>query len=889
MSLPRGRDQSGRHIGTVLQRWCALAFPRRFREARARDLFELYLDLYGHLPAPVFWFAVVRDSITEGLAERFANARRKRRRTRANLIRALADDAGYAFRSLRKSPGFSTLSSTSLALGIGLNLAIFAAVYAVLISPPPFHRGSDLVSLDRFDAAAGSRVGVSPTEIAEFEEQMESLDAVVEYHAMSFTLLGKGFPERLRTGVVSHDFFELLGIEPVVGRGFMDLDEGEGAEPVILLSYEYWKSGFDRDPSVVGRSYQMNDMEHRIIGVLPPLPQFPQANDIFITASSCPFRFSDFTRTTRSSRMTRAFGRLAPGVALASAGNEFSRINAEMGSEYPESFNFPRGLTSDISRLEDMLTLQARPMLLALFATSLLLFFAVCTNLANMSLSRSIKRAPEWALRYAMGSGKGRIANQLALESIMTSGMGGILGMLVATLSMGPLVSLLSPLTPRAFEIGIGWPIVVVTLFGSLATGLVFGALPAWLAVDTSSSSKAGSHNHTASTGRGVLVSVQVGVALTLLIASALTLKSFLALQRQDTGFAAGSDVYAGQVYLDWNRFGVAEGYEDPNGFYLPLLGQLVSDPDVGAAALSTSVPLFGSFSNIVGITNPKQPSDTVFASQVRIAGHYFDLMGVSLAGADLSRDSLSDHPLAVLSLSSAATLFGDDDPIGQHVSMVYNGSIDSIQVVGVAEDVSQATLREGRRPGIYLPLTRYPARAASVVARVSGDSTTARMSVLGAMAAIDSDQPLSDFKLVAQARNDLLKPPMLTALMVMGFGFVAVVITSVGLAGVIGYGVISRKRELGIRIALGARRSRVMALVMRQGVVMTIVGVVVGLPFAVAISLASREFLFEVSPLDQASYVLAAGLVVVVALLACWIPARRATEIDPVSALRSE
>jgi putative ABC transport system permease protein len=392
----------------------------------------------------------------------------------------LKQDLTYAVRMMRKNAGFTVMATVILALGIGANTAIFSVVHAVLLRPLPYPNGQQLVFIRQQAQKQGlDDIGFSVHEIQDYREQNQTLSGLVEYHAMSFILFGHGDPDRVRSAVVSANYFDLFQVTPLLGRTFVPDDDKLGAAPVLLLSYEYWKNKFGSDPAIVGKTFEMNDKVHTVVGVLPPLPQYPTETDVYMPTSACPFRSSQKMIDNRDSRMMEAFGRLRPGVSVAQANADFSTIAGRLKSEYPKSYPDNIGYTSRTMPLQQELTREARPTLLMLLAAAAFVLLIACANVANLMLARMSRRERELAVRTALGAGQSRILRQLLTESFLIALVGGLFGLAFAYSSLQLLTQFAARLTPRAHEIRIDGGVLAFTLLAALGTSIVFGTLSA--------------------------------------------------------------------------------------------------------------------------------------------------------------------------------------------------------------------------------------------------------------------------------------------------------------------------------------------------------------------------------------------------------------------------
>ena len=419
----------------------------------------------------------------------------------------LIRDVRHGLRTLLKSPGYSAMVVLTLGLGIGANTAIFSVINGVLLQPLPYRDGQQLVLARQQASRAGTaNIPFSVKEISDYREQLGSLDGFVEYHGMAFTLLDRGEPDRVLTGVVSANFFDVLGVQPMLGRTFVDGDDDLGAEAVLLLSYSYWQQRFGGEPDIVGQVFEMNDRLHTVIGVLPPIPQYPRENDVYMPTSACPFRAAGEARMEQDRTAFRgmtAFGRLRPEVSSTQFEAELATVAGRFQRDYPETYREDSGYTAVTIPLFDELTEDARPMLLILLGTTGLVLLIACANVANLTLARMMRRERELALRAALGAGRSRLVRQLVTESTMLALAGGALGLLLAWEGIGLLVSFAALFTTRTTQIAVDGPVLVFTLGLSLVTGLVFGVVPALAArTDVSTALKEGSSQSTDGSGR---------------------------------------------------------------------------------------------------------------------------------------------------------------------------------------------------------------------------------------------------------------------------------------------------------------------------------------------------------------------------------------------------
>ena len=818
-----------------------------------------------------------------------------REASRAVLLETILQDVRYGARTLRKSPGFAIAAVLTLALGIGANTAIFSVVHGVLLQSLPYGGGDRLVRL-RVDApGAGIQDGrFAVPELQDIRTLSRTLDGVVEYHSMFFVLLGGPEPQRVQTGVVSANYFDTLGVAPILGRTFLPGEDRRGAEAVLVLSHAYWMRAFGGDPSVVGRVFRMNDRAHTVVGVLPPIPGYPEDNDVYMPTSACPFRSDPMMDNDRSMGMMQAFGRLKPGVRFEAARSDLASVSARMAHDHPSDYPESVHLSIAPVSLREELTRQARPTFLLLFGTVGLVLLIACANVANLSLARLVRREKEMALRSALGAARGRLRRQLLTESLLVSLTGGVLGVALAASGRGLLVHFAKRFTPRASEIAVDVPVLLFSLGVALVVGVALGLLPALSPRRSLSASLHEGRDASAATParlrlRHLLIAAQVAISFVLLVGAGLMLRTLWKLSHVETGFHA-ERVLTARLSMNFTRYAKPEERLD---FQDRLIERLSHEPGVLSVALANSFPLNEGGPNkgtydIEG-RRAASPDKKPRANFQRVSADYFPTIGVPLIrGRAIAAGDRREMPLvAVINDHMARHVWPGEDPIGRRIEIETDpGKMAFAEIVGVVGDVRQYSLAEAAGDEVYLSIRQFPGLGSCVI-RTDGDPKRLERAVRAAVHAIGPEQPVDRIRTLEEVRSGALENQRLTATLLMIFATLALIITATGIAGVIGFSVGQRRQEFGIRMALGALPGAVRAMVLRQGMRHVTAGLALGIAAALVLTRLWSNLLYEVSPTDPPTFLAVAVMLLGVAALACFLPARRATSVDPMVALR--
>ena len=808
-------------------------------------------------------------------------------------MQTVLQDLRYAARTLGRAPAYTAVAVLTLALGIGANTAIFSVIHGVLLKDLPFANGERVVRLKQPVATAKiDDAGFSVQEVADLSAKTRSLENVVEYHSMSFNLLRRGDPQRVQTGVVSANYFDALGVRPLLGRTFRAGEDKPGATPVIVLSYRYWRERLGGDPTIVGKTVEMTDRLHTVIGILPPLPAFPNENDVFMPVSSCPFRMSEFWLTQRNVRALTVFALARPGVALSAVRADLKSVAAKMHQDHAESYPTAQGYGVGAESLLEELSGPARQTLGLLLATSAFVLLIACANVANLTLVRLVHRRAELVVRAALGAGTGRLARQLLTESVVVATAGAAVGVALAAALLRVLVPYAARFTPRAFEIGLDAPVLALTLGVSVVVGLASGTLPL-LAVtrDMAGGLRTRGDIGHARGRRGraerALVVAQVAVSVVLLAAAGLSVRSIVELTRVDAG-------YKPEQVLSLRATPSRERYrrqEDRAAVGARLVAAMREQPGVSSVALSAAVPLGedGRMSHSMIIDGrPVGPNDAAPQAEMQIVtGDYFNTIGVPLLRGRTfdEHDRLGTEEVAVISKSLAQRYWRDADPIGARISP--DGGDTFLRVVGIAGDVRDHALDRDPVDVFYVSFAQTPG-GANILVRSSIDPKLLAKRATAAIHAIDPDMPVDAVQTLLEVRLDSLAPRRLTASLLTLFALLALVIAATGIGGVLAFSVSQRTREIGVRLALGAQRGEVLSLVMRQGGAMVGIGLVLGTIGAMWLARFMQGLVFGIGTRDPLTLGAVCLTLTAVGVVASLGPARRATSVDPLIALRN-
>jgi predicted permease len=816
---------------------------------------------------------------------------------------ALIQDIRYAFRLLIKNPGFTIVAILTLALGIGANTAIFSVVDSVLLRPLPYPGPDKLVAISEKTANFESS-SISYPNFLDWQRRNTSFSVLAAYRQDDYSLTGSGETERVRVAMISHGFFEILGINPVRGRLFTADDDRLGTARVVLIGGGLWQRKFGSSPDIVGKSLRLNGDSYTVVGVIPRDFRLDAVNiedikDVYIPVGE----YADplFQQRDVHEGM-RAIARLKPGVTLAAARADMDRIANELASEYPDA---DKGAGIRVSLLKDSIVYEVEPFLLVLLGAVVFVLLIACVNVANLQLSRATARAREFAIRAALGAGQSRVVRQLLTESVMLGLAGGALGLLVAGWGTQAAIRLVPETLPRAQEIGLDGRVLTFTLVVSVVAGVLFGLAPALRTArpnlqDTlreSGRGRSGARHR----AQGVFVAVEMAMALVLLIGAGLMIRSLVELWNVQPGFNP-------QRVL---TFGVAMSPAfaatpvSQRAAVRSLDEQLKTVPGIEAVAPTFgALPMYGDDELPFWPEDQPRPANESEMHQSLFyltSSGYLNAMGIPLLrGRFLTADDYERSPaVVVIDESFAKQYFPNQDPIGKRIHVgIFEVDPQIIGIVGHVKHWGLDVDGDAKHPiraQAYMAMMQIPDRlwvgalGTSVVVRTKGSPAAAVPAIREAVEKMNAENVVYDTKPMEEIVNDSLAGKRFSMILLSVFAAIALLLSSIGIYGVISYVVGQRTHEIGIRIALGAQQSSVLRLMLGEGMKMALIGVGIGVVLAIGLTRLLSKMVFGVSTTDPLTFIGVAALLAGVALFACYIPARRAMRVDPMVALRYE
>lgn len=804
-------------------------------------------------------------------------------------------DVRFAARTLRKSPGFTAVAVLTLALGIGANTSIFSIVSAVLLRPLPYAHSDQLVFVSEAKPDAGiSGLGMSYPSFTQLRDDNHIFSGIAGFGAHSLVLTGYGDPSEVRTVVVTSDFFSVLSAEPLMGRVFTPEDGQSGAAAVVVLSESLWRSRFGADPAIVGRPISLDMRRYTVIGVMPASfhsPFLNQVNQVWIPLAQDPLYSVWMTKPPQEHWMV-VIARVRPGVSSARVQTELDTIGARLAKEFPAE----TGWSIQMEPLQQTITGDVRlPLLLLLGAVGLVLLIA-CANVANLLLSRATSRSKEIAVRIALGAGRMRITRQLLTECAILGVLGGLIGILAAYWGVAALVPLLPSSLPKIHSIRVdGWVLVFAFIL-SLGTSVVFGLAPVLSAAGSDPHKELGEGARAGESAgprrvRAVLAVAEIALAMVLLTGAGLLTRSLSRLTSVSPGFDPNHVVKA-MVSLPQYQYSTPAQWA---AFSDELITRLQAQPGMKDSAVAGPLPIIDCCVSlafqIVGNPPPRAgAADT--ANYVPASPNYFSVMGIPLLRGRLFDDSDSSAaaPVTVISETLAKRYFPNEDPLGHHLSFGFpaNGPA-SREIVGIVGDIHDVSLGEKPGPMMYVPFAQAPLYGGEVVVKSTLTASAVVDSIRDVTHSIDKNLPVTDITTLSGVLNESVAEPRFRTLLLGLFGAIALLLAAVGIFGVISYSVSRRTHELGIRMALGAQPGSVLKMILRETLALTLIGIAVGIPCALVSARLIAHLLFDLTPYDPVTLALVSIVLVAVGALASYIPARRATKVDPIVALRYE
>ncbi len=801
-------------------------------------------------------------------------------------------DLRFGARMLLKNPGFTLIAIITLALGIGATTAIFSVVNAVWLRPLPYPEAEQLTLVAHRNTKREGNFELTPASYLHLRQQSKTVEQIAAYVSHDFNLTRMGEPERLQGQVVSAVLFSILKVSPIAGRVFTEAEDRDGAQRVVLLSHELWQRRFGAEANIIGNTLTLDNQSYTVVGVMPPGFDFPSKE----TELWAPIAFSANAANDRGSFYLSGIARLNPGVTLEQAQSELDVIGRNLAQAYPQS-NTDLGF-SVVSLHESLVGGFKQALFVLLGAVGFVLLIA-CVNVANLLLARAAVREKELAVRAALGAGRRRLLRQLLTESTLLALAGGALGLPLAMWGVEAL-KLINPGTiARLEEVSLDWRVLGFTLGVSCLTGVLFGLAPALQISkpDLHHTLKEGGRGFTGTRGqrlRRLLVITEIALSLVLLIGAGLLIRSFIRLQQVDVGFNP-ERLLTMRVEMSESK---AQDLTRISNFYQQVLERVQALPGVEAVGVANAAPIVtpGVRRAIVIEDKPDPPPGQSQLVNYRVISHdYFRTLSVPLLNGRLlsAKENTQTPVVAVINQAMSRRYWGDDDPVGKRFKFGPRSSNTPwMTVVGVVGDVRQAGLDAASLPELYIPFTQTHlnwARPRVLFIRAAGDPLSLVAAVKSQIWAVDKDQTIYAVRTMQGIVTRWLAPRRFNLLLLGVFAALALVLASVGIYGVISYAVSQRTREIGVRLALGAQQRDILKLIVGQGLVLTLSGIAIGLVASFALTRWLESLLFGVSTTDPLTFAGVALLLAVVALLACWIPARRATKVDPLVALRTE
>ena len=899
----------------TIERWLRIV-PLRLRSLFRRSAVERELDeeLQYHIDRQTELNVregmppeVARAAATRALGGMAYRKEQVRDMRGTRWIEDLAGDVRFAVRSLRRARGFSAAVILTLALGLGVNTAMFTLLRGTLLNTLPNRDSNRLVYLRQSAPGAQEHdVLFSVPEVADIRAGSKTLAAVAEYSsAVPFTLVGSdGLPLRVRTGVVTGNYFDVMGLAPILGHLTSVRDDGPKAAPVAVLSYAFWMQHFGGDPHIVGTTVRLNDAVATVIGVVQRAPQYPERTDLFVNTVTSPHHLSATMVTGRTHRMSEVFARLAPNTSVEAARAEIDRIASNMFRDHPEAYEKAARHEITLLPLRQAMNERASLTFWLLMGAATFVLLIACANVSNLTLMRGVGREREMLMRAALGAGRARLRRLLIVENLVLALLGGAIGTLVALAGLKLLVAFAAQFSPLANEIRIDAVVLAVGLATSIAAAIALSFVPSIggqrrLAASLAPSGRRSTLGRTQQRVQRSLVVAQIAVCMVLLTGAGLLMRTLLELQSVSSGVRT-DHVLTLDMPLEGDL--LREVMKQPENLarYERIRDRVAALPGVDIAAVGNGVPLRSAIADfdVKAEGHPLAPNQPTPRAAFRtVDTSYFAAAGIPLlAGRNFAATDRRGTPwVVILNRSLATQLFGDDNPIGRRIA--WTGDVlrftpfsgDWRTVVGVVGDTRDRGLDDGPTPTAYQPFAQALIVNGALVVRTSADPAMVQSAILRAVHEVAPRQLVEHVATTDQIRDDSVAPRRLNTLFIASFGMLAFLIAMVGITGVLAFSVSSRTAEIGIRMSLGADAARVRRMVLGEGGVLLAVGLAVGLAGAWFAARLLRGFLFGVTPHDPITLGLVGLALATVGMAACWLPAARAARVDPAIAMRAD
>ena len=812
-------------------------------------------------------------------------------------------DLRYGVRMLLKNPVVTAVAVSTLALGIGANTAIFSVVNAVMLRPLPYKNPDRLISLWE-NVPEHGRWRVAPANFLDWKKQNTVFEDVAAFGASTMTLTGAGEPEQMLGTRASTGYFSVVGVEPALGRSFLPEEYEPGKGQVVILGHAFWQRRYGGDQGILNKAITLDGSSYTVIGVMPSgiYPVWPSTSGRISFDQNeeefwVPMSFTAQWAGVRKAHVLGVLGRLKQGITIEQARAEMNTIGAQLAQEHPDN----KGEGVIVNAFMDEVVGNVRPALLTLLGAVGLVLLIACANIAGLLLAQHAARSKEIAIRAALGAGRGRLLRQFFLEGLLLSVLGTVGGLGLASLGINVILKLIRPELPRFSQTQLDLRVLGFTLLMSLFTCLLFGLVPAWHAAktDLQTTLEQGGRNSGANSGGGrfrqALVIFQVGMAVMLVVGAGLLIKSFWRLRQVDPGFKP-EHVLSLSLSLPQSKYA---GGPQINNFYNHLMEGISSLPGVQSTAIAYDHPLQSNWVDAFSIEGRPQPdvAQSESANFNPVSWDYFRTIGADIvAGRQFTAQDDQDHPgVVIVNEAFVRRFFPHEQALGQHIRpgpparIWKNQRLTSFEIVGIAHNVKSAGLNAESDPAYYAPASQAPLQDMTILVRTQNDPTALVPPLRNAVWAIDPNQPVGNISTMEKIVADSIAQPRLNMLLMGLFGVLALILAAVGIYGLLSYAVTQRTQEIGIRMALGAQLMDVLKLVLKQGLILALVGEALGLTGAFALTRLIRGLLFGVTPTDTPTFVAVAAVLITVALAACYFPARRAAKVDPLVALRYE